>query len=76
MSLYLDTRGNTNVAIAVCDRCKLKCAIVDLVPDPNSPGLRVHEHCKDQFDPWRLPARPPDNLTVNYPRPDLPLTPD
>jgi hypothetical protein len=78
MSLYLDTRGNTSVAIGICSRCKLKRPIVALVSDPNAPGLRVcgdkgERGCVDKFDPWRLPARRPENITVQYPRPDDPL---
>lgn len=74
MSLYLDTRGLANVAIAVCDRCKMKVSITTLVSDPNAPGLRVcRELCVDEYDPWRLPARRPENITLRYPRPDEPL---
>lgn len=75
MPLYLETLGNTCVSVAICDRCKFKVPIVTLVSDPNAPGLRVCEDgCVDQYDPWRLPARRPENITVQYPRPDLPLT--
>jgi hypothetical protein len=59
---------------AICDRCKCRRAITQLVADPNSPGLRVCEDgCVDQYDPWRLPARRPENITLRYPRPDVPL---
>lgn len=76
MPRYLDTSGETCVAIAVCDRCKMKVPIGHLVSDPNSPGLRVCvDTCKDIFDPWRLPARQTENITLRYPRPDEPLEP-
>lgn len=76
MSLYIDTRGNSNVAVGVCDRCKKKFALVRLSPDRNAPGLRVcDEGCNDIFDPWRLPARRSEKITVDYPRPDEELTP-
>lgn len=71
MSLYLNTTGKTLVAIGVCDRCKMKRALVDLAPDRNSPGLRVcNQGCNDEFDPWRLPARRTEDITLRYPRPD------
>ncbi len=74
MSLYLDTSGQSSRAIAVCDRCKMKCAYSELVSDGNSPGLRVHASCSDNLDPWRLPARRPEDITLRFPRPDEPLT--
>jgi hypothetical protein len=45
----------------------------ELMPDPNSPGLRVCEIDRDQFDPYRLPARQPERITLNFPRPDVPI---
>lgn len=72
MPLFLDTRGLTSVAIAVCDRCKMKRAYSDLGPDPNFPGLRVcSQNCKDQFDPYRLPARKTERINLRFPRPDV-----
>lgn len=73
MPLYLPVNRGGTVAIAICDRCKLKCNYDDLVPDGNSPGLRVHEHCRDVKDPWRLPARQTERINLRYPRPDEPL---
>lgn len=72
MPRFLDTRGLSSVAIAVCDRCKMKRPYVDLGPDPNFPGLRVcGQGCKDQFDPYRLPARKTERINLRFPRPDL-----
>lgn len=73
MSLYLDTRGLGSLAIAVCDRCNIKFPIGELQPDPNSPGLRVCAKDRDLFDPHRLPARQTENITLRYPRPDVPI---
>lgn len=73
MSIWLDTRGKTVIAVAICDRCHLKAPYVDMVSDPNSPGLRVHKHCVDIFDPWRLPARQTEDISLQHPRPDVPL---
>lgn len=73
MSIWMDTRGKSSLAIAVCDRCKFKAAWSDLIQDPNSPGLRVHAACADQFDPYRLPARQSEIITMPWTRPDTPL---
>lgn len=75
MPLFLDTRGKTTLGIGICDRCSRKMSLDDLHVDPNSPGLRVCIEDRDQFDPWRLPARPPDQIALRFARPDLPLTP-
>ena len=76
MARFLDTRGASILAIAVCDRCGFKRRYVDLRPDPNTPGLRVCRTCADQFDPWRLPAPAPDKISLEFPRPDVSLVPD
>lgn len=73
MSLYLDTSGKPSAAIGVCDRCHMKMAYSDMVSDPNSPGLRMHEHCVDRFDPYRLPARATEDIALPAARPDEPL---
>lgn len=70
MPVYLDTRGNTVLSVAVCDRCNRKFAYVDLMPDPNFPGMRVCKDDLDNFDPWRLPARQTENIALRFPRPD------
>ena len=72
MPKWLDTRGLTSLAIGVCDRCKMKRAYIDLQPDPNFPGLRVcNEGCRDQYDPYRLPARQTERINLRFARPDL-----
>ena len=71
MSVYLDTRGNSVLSVAVCDRCNRKFPYVDLMPDPNFPGMRVCKEDLDQFDPWRLPARQTENIALRWPRPDV-----
>lgn len=69
----MPTMSDGTIAIAICDRCKMKRAYTFLVPDGNSPGLRVcmTGGCRDELDPYRLPARQSDPLTLQYPRPDL-----
>ena len=74
MPRFLDTTGLSDIAIAVCDRCKMKRAHAVLRSDPNFPGLQVCDQgCADQFDPYRLPARKTERITIRFPRPDLPL---
>lgn len=73
MGVFLDTTGEDSYAIGICDRCKFKFPIGALNPDPNSPGLRVCEDCIDELDPWRLPMRTPEDITIQYPRPEEPL---
>ena len=70
MAIYLRTRGGNTLAIAVCDRCHFKVRLDDLMPDGNSPGLRVCRKCYDVKDPWRLPARKTENINLRHPRPD------
>ena len=72
MPIFLDTTGLTSLAIAVCDRCKMKKAYVDLRPDGNSPGLRVcGDGCWDTLDPYRLAARKTERINLRFARPDV-----
>lgn len=74
MSLYLNTSGQSSRAIAVCARCHMKVPLSSLIADANAPGLRVCPSCSDNLDPWRLPARMSEDITLRYPRPDEPLS--
>lgn len=76
MSIYLDTRGRSTLGIGLCARCSRKMSIDELFSDPNSPGLRVCRQDLDQLDPYRLPPRQPDNITLPFVRPDSPLNTD
>lgn len=72
MPRFLDTLGNSDIAIAVCDRCRMKRAHSVMRSDPNFPGLQVcNEGCADNFDPYRLPARKTERITIRFPRPDV-----
>ena len=72
MPRFLDTTGYSDIAIAICDRCKMKRPHAEMRPDPNFPGLQVcGQNCQDQFDPYRLPARKTERITIRFPRPDL-----
>lgn len=42
-----------------------------LIQDGNLPGLRVCRDDWDELDPYRLPARQPDNLVLPFVRPDV-----
>ena len=72
MAIFLDTRGYSSIAIAICDRCKMKRPYSVMRNDPNFPGLRVCDQgCADQKDPYRLPARKTERIALRFPRPDL-----
>lgn len=70
MGMYIDTRGLSIISIGICGRCSLKFPSVDLESDPNSPGLMVCKYDRDDFDPYRLPPRETEEITLQYPRPD------
>lgn len=71
MPVWLDTLGNNTLSIAICDRCKRKIAYSDIRPDGNIPAIRVcGDGCSDEFDPYRLAARPTEKVSIRFPRPD------
>ena len=74
MSVYLDTRGNATLAVAICDRCKMKFPYDELEADRDNPGLRVCKADNDIRDPYKLPPIKPEKVTLRYPRPDVELT--
>lgn len=76
MSLFLDTRGLAWAGIALCDRCSRKFPIGELMPDPNYPGLRVCKDDLDELDPYRLPARQTERITLPFVRPDVSVATD
>jgi hypothetical protein len=77
MPRFLNTEGNAVIAIFICDRCKMKRAIIEAMPDPNFPGLKVcQQGCADQKDPYRLPARKTERITLQFPRPDVSVAVD
>jgi len=72
MPIFLDTLGMSDLAIAVCDRCKMKRPHAVMRTDPNFPGLQVCDQgCADQKDPYRLPARKTERIALRFPRPDV-----
>ena len=75
MPVFLNTTGRSTLAIGICDRCKMKFSQEDLQQDGDKPGLRVCKDCSDQLDPYKLPARKTEDITVRHPRLDEDLTP-
>lgn len=72
MPRFLNTEGNAVIAIFICDRCRMKRPIIEAMPDPNFPGLKVcQQNCADQKDPYRLPARKTERIALQFPRPDV-----
>lgn len=76
MPLYLDTTGNSTLGIGICARCSRKMPLGDLSPDPNYPNLMVCREDSDQYDPYRLAPRAPDQIVLPFTRPDVPLSTD
>lgn len=70
MSRWLDTTTERPIAIAICDRCKRKFKWTDLRPDPTFPGLMVCDEDYDQIDPYLLPPRETENISLEWSRPD------
>lgn len=71
---FLNTTGQPTLGIGICDRCKKKFPLAYLSSDPNTPGLKVCDKDRDEYDPYRLPARQPESVVLPFVRPDEPLT--
>lgn len=74
MSIWLDPTGKTTFGLAICGRCSRKMSLDDLYSDPNAPGLMVCKADLDVLDPYRLPPRQTEDITLRFARPDVPLT--
>lgn len=70
MSRFIDPTGEPTYGIALCARCSRKFKLAELQPDPNYPGLMVCREDLDDYDPYRLPPRKPDNIVLPFVRPD------
>lgn len=73
MPRFLDPRGRATYGIGICARCSRKMFLEELHSDPNSPGLMVCREDLDVLDPYRLPARQTEDITLPFYRPDRPL---
>lgn len=69
-NLYLPVSAKGSVAISVCPRCQKKMQYADLRQDPNNKQWYCGE-CVDIYDPWRLPARRAEDISLQHPRPDV-----
>jgi len=76
MGIYLNTLGRSTLAIGICGRCSRKMSLDDLYSDPNYPGLKVCLEDRDEYDPYRLPARQPEKIALQFARPDTPIDTD
>ncbi len=73
MSLFLDPSGQPTYGIAICGRCSRKMLLSELSPDPNYPSLMVCNEDRDEYDPYRLAPRRPDQIVLPFNRPDTPI---
>lgn len=80
MSIFIDPSGASTFGLGICARCSRKMKLEDLYSDPNAPGLMVCLDDLDEYDPYRLAARPTEEINLLYVRPDRPvdnvITPD
>lgn len=70
MSTYLDTTGRSTLGIGICARCSRKFSLEELHDDPNRPGLKVCQDDRDEYDPYLLTPRGPDQINLGFTRPD------
>jgi hypothetical protein len=68
-----DPTGWPWYAVGLCDRCHRRFPLHELLEDGNLPGLRVCRDDWDELDPYRLPARQTENITLPFVRPDVPI---
>ncbi|MFZ5784020.1 MAG: hypothetical protein ACOY4R_27800 [Pseudomonadota bacterium] len=77
MPIYLNTKGQPTLGVALCYRCQRKRMLGDLIEDGFIPRFYVcrdNPGCYDQPDPMRQPPRQPDDLRLPFVRPDVDLT--
>ena len=73
MSRFIDPSGESTYGLGICGRCSRKFKLAELVSDPNYPGLKVCRDDVDEYDPYRLAPRAPDQIVLPFTRPDTPL---
>lgn len=73
MGRFLDTRGEQVLSPYICDRCRMIKAFSEMQEDEDRQGLWVCKGCSDQLDPWKLPPRESEDVTIPHPRPDTEL---
>lgn len=64
-------------SIGICGRCQRKVPYRELREDGNTAGLYVCQDsgCYDELDPFKKPPRQADPISLDHPRPDVPLVP-
>ena len=70
---FLDVRGESTFGVGICGRCSRKMPLAYLHPDPNYPNLMVCDEDTDDYDPYRLAAKPEDQIVLPFVRPDTPI---
>ena len=75
MPVFIDTSGNPTLGLGICGRCSRKMPLHELLDDPNVPTLKVCAADRDDYDPYRLPARETESVTLPFVRPDEELAP-
>lgn len=74
MSKFLDTRGEAVLSPYRCDRCGIRGKFSEMTQDGDKQGLWVHiDGCSDKLDPWKLPPRQSEDVSIPHPRPDVTL---
>lgn len=71
---FIDPSGQPTYGIGLCARCSRKLPLASLSPDPNYPNLMVCREDSDDYDPYRLAAKPEDQIVLPFVRPDVPLS--
>ena len=70
---FLNTTGNQTLGIGICQRCQFRFPLHMLQDDPNIPNFKVCAADRDDFDPYRMVARPADKIQLPFVRPDVAL---
>ena len=73
MSRFIDPTGESTYGLGICARCSRKFKLAELTSDPNYPGLKVCRQDVDEYDPYRLAPRVPDQVVLPFTRPDVSL---
>jgi hypothetical protein len=71
---FIDPTGQATYGIGICGRCSRKLPLAALNPDPNYPNLMVCREDTDDYDPYRLAAKPEDQIVLPFVRPDTPIS--
>lgn len=71
------TFASGKYSIGICARCHSKVPYQELREDGNIPKLYVcaDDGCYDELDPFKKPSRQADPISLDHPRPDVPLIP-